>query len=187
MSILILSGCQHPTFLDLQVCNNFFKIFLVSSLINAPHCSAIPDQYLSKRNQFNLSILSGANESVDVRVPDGNLTSLLVLKNLHFISSLLKEMEGKLKAKDQEKDNIIKDLNDMSTKYEKLRRRYIDEKTKSKMEMIKKRTEIIIINTKLQLEKEKTSLLPLGKFWQSIFHYIFQIIMKMLVLLLVLA
>ena len=96
-------------------------------------------------------------------------------------------MEGKLKAKDQEKDNIIRNLNDMSNKYEKLRRRYIDEKTKSKMEMIRKRAEITIINTKLQLEKEKTSLLPLGKFWQSIFHYIFQIIMKMLVLLLVLA
>ena len=122
-----------------------------------------------------------------MRVPDGNVTNSLVVKNIQFISSLLKETKGKLKDKDQEKDNIVRELNDMRAKYEKLRRRYIDEKTKSKKEMMKKRAEIIIINTKLKLEKEKTSLLPLGKFWQSIFHYIFQIIMIMLVLLLVLA
>ena len=64
-------------------------------------------------------------------------------------------MEGKLKDKDQEKDSVIRDLSDMTTKYEKLKRRYIDEKTKSKKEMNKKRAEIIIVNTKLKFEKEK--------------------------------
>ena len=88
-----------------------------------------------------------------------------------------------VKSSDQEKDEINGDLSDMTIKYNKLRRKCIE----SKKEINKKRAQIIILNSKYQLEKEKTSLLPLGKFWQSIFHYISQIIMKMLVLLLVLA
>ena len=104
-----------------------------------------------------------------MRGPDGNGNT---------VTSLLKDTEGKLKASEQEKDNVIGDLSEMTTKYNSLRRKYIDNKTKSKKEMNKKRAEIIIINSKLKFEKEKTSLLPLGKFCRLIFHYISQIIMK---------